>query len=763
MSRRRRWFLLSPLLIVSVLAGTILGMLRGSLPRLDGELQLPGLENAAVVSRDTLGTPTVQATSRVDVARVTGFLHAQDRFFQMDLLRRTGAGELAELLGPAALSADRHLRVHRFRSLAEQCYRDAAPAERAVVDAYSAGVNAGLDRLRARPFEYWLLQSKPKPWNPEDCFLVVLAMFFDLQEERGRTDRVRGILRDNLPPSLAALFLAPGSRWDAPLVGDAFEPPPLPSPGEFRARSSSRHIVGEREADLGSNAFAVAGDRSRHGGAILACDMHLGLRVPNIWYRMAWRWSADDERHRADGLSLPGAPAIVVGSNGHIAWGFTNGYADATDLIELVDANADGYRGPNGVETFTRFDEILRVRGAEPETLKIDWTRFGPKVSDDPPLAVQWIAQQPAAVNLQLLRLEMARNVDDAVQVFQSAGIPVLNAVIADAEGEIAWTYAGRLPRREGPGDFPRRSDDPHVQWGGLLAPSEMPTVIRPAEGLLWSANARAVCCDELTRVGDGGYSLGVRASQIRDALRQREQHDERALLAIQMDDRAFFLSRWAELLARVGDAEVARYAREDAARASVDAVGYRLVDAFRDEVSERLIGAWLDEIADTKGLDPAYLLPVIEESIWRCIVEEPDHMLPAGETSWTAFLQDCAADVRARAEPLAEWSWGERNRLQMRHPLSSAVPLLSRWLDMPPTPLPGDRLMPRVQSPTFGASERLVVSPGRESEGLLQVPAGVSGHPLSPFYRSGHEAWLRGEPAPLLPGPERHRLELTP
>ncbi|HEV2844927.1 MAG TPA: penicillin acylase family protein, partial [Thermoanaerobaculia bacterium] len=326
------------------------GRMRASLPQLDGERALAGLSAPVEVERDDLGVPTVRGASRVDIARAIGFLHAQDRFFQMDLLRRQSAGELAEIIGAPALETDREHRVHRFRTRARRVQEAAPPADRALLAAYTEGVNAGLAALGEKPFEYLALRVDPAPWRPEDSILVVYSMFIELHDEDGSNESELGTLRDTLPREMFE-FLAPaGTEWDAPIAGEAFATPPIPGPEVFdirkrpavaRPKAASLRPESSWEEDdgraaIGSNNWAVAGSHSADGRALLANDMHLDIRVPNTWYRASFaRPDGAGGTLRMTGVTLPGVPAIVVGSNGHVAWGFTNSYGDWTDLVEL--------------------------------------------------------------------------------------------------------------------------------------------------------------------------------------------------------------------------------------------------------------------------------------------------------------------------------------------------------------------------------------------------------------------------------------------
>src|SRR5262245_59037907 len=211
--------------------------LTGSLPVLGGNVHVEGLSAPVIVTRDALGIPTVRGASRADVARATGFLHAQDRFFQMDLARRRAAGELAALVGSRALPIDREIRVHRFRAEAQKAIASMAPEERSLIEAYTAGVNAGLRALGASPFEYLLLRQQPRAWLPEDSLLVVLSMFITLQDYQGSYESTLGTIDALLPHQMCECLAPMGPEWDSPLVGDIIPVPPIPGPLVYDLRS----------------------------------------------------------------------------------------------------------------------------------------------------------------------------------------------------------------------------------------------------------------------------------------------------------------------------------------------------------------------------------------------------------------------------------------------------------------------------------------------------------------------------------------------
>jgi penicillin amidase len=892
--RPRRWPRVLALAAAFLLAAAVGGALwvrsrlTASLPQLAGEARLAGLGAPVTVERDALGVPTLRAASRLDAARALGFVHAQDRFFQMDLLRRQAAGELAELFGPKLVAADRRRRVHRFRAVADLVLAQAAPAERAFLDAYCAGVNAGLAALGGRPFEYQLLRATPAPWRPADSLLVTYSMFLTLNDETGGVEASLGRLHERVPPALFA-FLAPiGTEWDAPLFGQPWLQPPVPGPDVFDLRTArpdpaprsaeppatasaglAYGLAGrdglrdpaallamtapagsedwhdsEDLAAAGSNNWAVAGSHTADGHALLANDMHLSIGVPNTWYRVAMLWPAPEGgTRRLVGVSLPGAPAVVVGSNGSVAWGFTNSYGDYADLVDLEPDGRDPetYRTPAGPRRYAHHMERIQVRDGQDEVIDVRETIWGPVTGQDEhgrPRALAWTAHHPEAVNLKLVDLEDAKTVTEAIAAAHRAGIPPQNFTVADSQGHIGWTIIGKVPRRIGfDGRLPSSWADGSHRWEGWLDPAEMPRLVDPPAGRIWTANARVVDGEALARLGDGGYALGARARQIRDRLLAIERATPADMLAVQLDDRALLLERWRGVLLRVlaspaarggggdrgergasgrgnrgeggergqatppnaaGDragrggrgqpsgrgsrsgggarelrnrvaarAELRRMVERGwTGRAEVGSVAYRAVHDFREVLAERV---WASFGGGSGGAGGPFFSPrrQFEGPLWALVTARPQHLLDPRYRDWDQALVAAADAVLERyqrlGEHLAERTWGERNTSRFQHPLSLALPVLGRFLDMPAQPLPGDENMPRVQSPHFGASERLAVSPGHEGRGYFEMPGGESGHPLSPHYRDQLAAWEQGRPTPFLPGPAVTTLRLVP
>ncbi len=775
------------LIVILVLSGTF--MLRGSLPRLKGETTLPGLSKQVYVDRDELGVPDIQAVNRVDAARALGYVHAQDRFFQMDLQRRSAAGELSALLGPQLVSTDRSVRIHRFRELAHRVLSKSPQRYMAILEAYTEGVNQGLADLRTRPFEYFVLRQKPEPWKPEDTVLTIYAMFLDLSLSTAFVERTSSMVADVLPAGLANYLLTPAARWDTPLQEGPPFPAAIPDSAQIdlRRENSGPESSREGEADeaksrSGSNNWAVAGSLTAHGGALLANDMHLHLGIPNIWYRARMRWNEGDEERSAVGITLPGTPALIAGSNGYVAWGFTNSFIDGADLVrlELDPTDSTKYLTPEGWERFEIIPEIIEVAGSAPDTFLVMQTRWGPVWKKDAKgkhLALRWTAHDAEAVNLALIGMDDARSVDDAVLAAARAGIPPQNFVCADRAGDIAWTIVGRIPKRLGwDGRLPVSWADGTCGWGGYIDPARQPKIVRPEEGRIWTANNRVVGGSFYSELGDGGYGLGARARQIRDGLRALERPDEADMLALQLDDRALFLEEWRQLAIEAvegdttaGRAEFARLLSEDwSGRASVESAGYRLARSFVYSLIDIVYRNLTEPLRAKQDDFESYLLPYRHSITWELVHERPPHLLASHYNgSWDEVLLEAVDEVMVRAtsggRPASEWIWGNHNTVDVSHPFVLFAPQLGRWLAAPLLALPGDSDMPRYQGRRSGASERMVVSPGREENGILHMPGGQSGHPLSKYFIAGHEDWAEGRPSSLLPGKAAHRLVLKP
>ncbi len=800
---RRLLFAGAALVLVSSLALVLL--LLGSLPKKSGEAELPGLSAAVRVERDSLSVPAIRAESLEDAFRAIGFLHAQERFFQMDLLRKTSAGELASLL-PGTLEYDKRFRAFRFRALAERAVAVMDPANRALLNAYTAGVNAGLRQLRVRPFEYLMLRSRPTPWEPEDTFLVAYAMYLDLEGGHARLERSVALMHQELPDTVYRFFCRNGNFWEAAL--DDSTTPILPVPpksnwsflldrtespaetpliGRLSVPGAVSGSLPSRAEDIlanGSNAWAIAGDRTESGHSLLAGDPHLGLRVPHLWYRIDATFPGRSGRpEQLTGVTIPGIPLIVIGSNTRVAWSMTVAYADTEDIVRLIpDPDRSGhYLVPGGSEPVKTVRETIRNRHGVDAVIEVQMTRFGPIVGKDSAglsYALLWSGLQVDSFNFNWARIGEIRTVAELADLANRMNMPAQNLVMADAEGNIGWTIGGWLPSRQGySGYLPVNSNDRGWAWNGRLTPDRYPRIINPDNGVIWSANQRHVSGEAAALIGDGFPTWEARAWVIRETLRRLDSAGVDAMTNLQRDITAVQLNRWHKLLATTatemdwpaGGAEqsLAHTLRNWTGRAEADSTAYRLVREFRLQMRDRVLTRLLGHLQEK---DPGFRITHVpyEEPLWLIVSQQPEYLTDPRLGSWKAEFEFVIRDIFERALQAtgnnpSQYTWGDVNRLRMTHPLGAAIPFLGRWLNMPDTPMDGDRFTVNAQSREHGPSFRFVVAPGNEVSAVFSMPGGQSGHPLSHHYRDHHALWLQARQAPFRAGEPLHTLILVP
>ena len=754
--------------VALLLGGTVVTgwmVLRASLPRTAGRVVVPGMTAPVTVSRDALGIPTIQGATALDVARAQGFVHAQDRFFQMDLTRRFAAGELAGLFGDLAAGRDRRMRVFQYRQRAGRTVPALPARHRALIDAYVEGVNAGLADLGARPPEYLLLRSRPEPWTAQDSVLV-LYFFMHTQSISHRLEKPLGVMAATLPPALFEFLTPDTSRFDATLVAEPERPPlAIPGPDVVDLREAAplppgRGRVHPLGAGLpGSNNWAVAGNRTTHGGAILANDPHLMLHVPTVWYR-AKLITPDGT---LQGAGPAGIPGIIIGCNDHLAWGVTNSLVDQNDwiVIETDPDDPSRYRTPDGWEPF----ECTDVPG-------LRLTRWGPVVSTDwldRPLVLRSPALDPGGVDFGIFDLFTATSIEQAVDVLRTWQGPSLNWMLAQHDGRIGWVLGGFVPQRVGfTGKVPTSWADGTRRWAGAIDETLRPVIIDPPGGVLFSANNRTMPTETSRQLGHN-WIVPARAARIAERLAAAETFTERDLLNIQLDTRSRMHDQARAIILEIVNqdetderlARVRRHVEASNGHADLDQVGFRIVARYYDTLQERMLAPLLAPAIEADGAF-RYNWPMADEPMRRLLETRPDHMLPPGydgsHDDWPSFLRAVLVEtiefIESGDRPGLDASWGEVNIASIRHPLADAVPALGRWLNMPADPLAGSRTTIRVSTPNYGATLRMTVSPGHTEAGLFHMPAGQSGHPLSPHYRDGHRAWVAGLPTAFEPGP---------
>jgi penicillin amidase len=308
-------FLISLLVLATALTW-LYSKVDGALPLLEGKKTVFGLNKSVAIERDIQGIVTLKAQNRNDIAVALGFVHAQERFFQMDLLRRNSAGELASLFGSVALDYDKSIRKHRFRDKARKIVEQLPPDQVSLLKAYTRGVNQGLKFLRTSPFEYLLLQQEPLQWSEEDSILTIFSMYIDLQNHEGKRERTLGLMKAVLSADVFAFLNPKGSIWDAAIDDTEFTPSPMPTKawpsasGSLANFKDNNRLVSNASDKYtgdylpGSNSWAVSGQLSTTGSAVIANDMHLGIRVPNTWFRASFEYPHEDKKNQSNRSNL---------------------------------------------------------------------------------------------------------------------------------------------------------------------------------------------------------------------------------------------------------------------------------------------------------------------------------------------------------------------------------------------------------------------------------------------------------------------------
>ncbi|WP_404356300.1 penicillin acylase family protein [Methylotuvimicrobium sp. KM1] len=766
-------------------------LLQESMPKLNGEVELAGLVEPVTVDSDEFGIPTVHAENRLDAIRALGYLSARDRLFQMDLMRRKTAGRLAEIFGEIAVDSDTRARTLGFNRVAQKAITQLPQRHKRLLDAYAEGVNSYIEQANTLTFEFSVLNYHPSPWQAEDSILVMLGMFDTLTGWAEREERMLTVMEKTLPPDLLA-FLTPDTDQFTEHLQDYREssrparPIPLASMKAALDQHSSDALRVAGAVQLhdtlpGSNAWTVSGKKTQDGRAILANDMHLGITVPNLWYRIEVYYT---ETH-ASGVMLPGVPIIIAGSNKHLAWGATNLSGDFLDLVslEINPENSNEYRVDGGWQRFEQRHEIIAVKGGDSRDITVKQTEWGPVASEplmDNLVAVRWTALDPKAINIELIDLEQNRTLEEAIPTINQSGGPQLNFLLADKTGRIAWTLMGRIPKRYGnDGSVSRSWADGSAGWNGYLNPESLPRTIDPPEGILVSANDRRFSKDYPHIIGRQ-FANGYRAYRITERLGQIEILNEQTMFALQLDSKSEFYQFYQQLALSVLTpknfeqepelAELRGYLQAWDGNADRDSLGFGLLVEFRKQLAKSVFEPFLSACRKSDR-NFNYSWTYIDTPLQRILTEKPVELLPdpARFQDWDAFILNQLKEGFSRLKNLhpeasfPELTWGKINRAQYRHPFSRVLPWVGRFLDMPTDPLSGCPYCVRVAGPDFGASERLVVSPRHIDEGILHMPGGQSSHPLSPHYRDQQTYWVEGLPIPLQAGKTEHRLILQP
>ena len=731
------------------------------------DARISGLRAPVEVWRDSLGVPHLWADDETDLARALGYVHAQDRLWQMELVRRVGEGRLAEVLGPDALPSDRFLRTLGIGRAAREEERGLDAESRRLLQAYADGVNAWIrDHTGPLPPEFLVLGFRPAPWTVANSLVITRIMAWDLADWEVGLDLQRAA--DRAGPERAREIVPRYPDWGERI---------LPGPAPARPAASASHpidtgplpVVPALAAGLlsaasftnASNSWVIAGSRTRSGRPILANDPHLELRAPSLWHLAALHGGATD----VVGVTIPGLPVVVLGHTPTVAWGFTNAMVDDVDFfVERVDpADSTRYQTPAGWERFTVRPETILVKGRDPVVMRVRSTRHGPVLADVEPragdrvLAMQWTALQPSTSYIAMRAMNRARNASEFTEALRGFNEPHQNVVFADAAGSIGYRLVGRVPvRRSGDGLFPAPGWTGEADWTGFLPPDQHPRATDPAEGFIVTANNAQTGAGYPHHLGSL-YAQPFRAQRIREMILPargvtaadvaRQQVDVvdllarrylpqavRAAEAIRNPGIARELRRWDGAATTDSHAAAVFYVWYEQLRGHIgaDEFGGRFVYFPRqalDQILDEGDGAWVDDVRTTR-----------RESL--------------AEMS-NASMREAIAVVGSR-------TWGDIHTVRIAHALGSVELLASALgLNAPAFAAPGSpntvnvagygRLLPFVS--THGASMRHVVDMADpDGAGGFILPTGQSGIPRSPHYADQTSRWREGRlwPIPL-------------
>jgi penicillin amidase len=785
-SRKRsllRWLVRVTLaLVILIPAGGagVYAWLRSSLPQISGRLVLPGLHNDVSIYRDTDGVPHIFAADDDDAYAALGFVHAQDRLFQMDFQRRLGAGRLSEAVGAGALGIDRTMRTLGLYRAAEAAVAAASPEVRRALEAYARGVNGFLTtRSGALPPEYYVLGVTPEPWRPADSLVWGRLMALTLGGN-WRAEALRARLAKRLSPQQLGDWYADDNSAGPITLPPALEKSDATDALFARALAALPEAIRPR---LASNVWVVDGHHTKSGKPILANDPHLGFGAPGIWYLARITtpgWSIA-------GATVAGVPFHILGQNGHIAWGMTTTGADTQDLfVEHVDpSDPNAYETADGPRRFETRTETIHVHGGDDVALTIRTTRHGPVISDVEASAAA-VTQDRSVIALAatglrpddhtadaLYGMNRATSWDDFTAALSHFDAPVQNVFYADRSGTIGMMTPGLIPvRRSGNGFMPAPGWDDSAEWDGFIAFDELPRRIDPVDGWLVNANNKLVGPDYphfISREWDMPY----RAERILELLKETQEQTVASHLAMQRDILSPMTAELLPLmLAHVGHSERAGHAARllaawdgrmarDRPEPLIFAEWLRELDRdlFADELGDLFPSMWdlhAKLIARTLRTDAAWCDDIRTEEAESCALQIERAL-------------DQALDRLSKryGDDLASWRWGTAHPARHDHPVFSHIAVLRDFCDLTIAADGGndtiDRGAMRVSrsadpfADIHGPGYRAVYDLAKPDDSVFGIATGESGNPLSRHYRDFLERWrdglgrtLTGSPAAL-------------
>jgi penicillin amidase len=813
-------FLIWTVVVVAVVAGALTWwFIYRPLPQLDGSISLPGLQKEVTVERDNWGVPHIRAASLVDAVEAQGYVLAQDRLWQLDLMRRASRGQLSEIVGPLALKSDKQFRTFGFSRAAERDFAAMDKDSRALLEAYARGINVFIEQHQnALPLEFSLLKYKPQPWQPTDSLVIAGYMYQTLSDTWERElDRAKVEARVGADRS-KDLF-SPDASMDHFVVGD----PGVPNdssqasradaddedddddemPADTVLKAAGRGVRSVRTPEtfadltsalwpsiqgyleetqseirqgLGSNNWVVSGAHTATGKPLLANDTHLELSIPPIWYEI----HLTAPGFNGKGFTLPGAPLIVIGHNDRIAWGFTNNGADVQDLyIETFNPSApDEYRVNRDWTKAQVFDEMIHVKGQSDEHLKLFVTRHGPVVhrEGDKAYALRWTALEPGALAGSYNWVSTAQNWREFREVMKRVWGPAQNAVYADVDGNIGYVMAARVPiRKKGHGEIPVPGDTDDYEWTGYIPFEQLPQSLNPESGLIVTANARVVGPNYKPYLTDR-WEEPYRTARIYDLLRDKTDLRPIDMLKVETDTYSYphvFLADQVSATAKKVQPK--------------DPRARKLVDELKDwngiaDADSPLVSFLV--MARRAALD-LILEPYLDKDTnlysWRStaflqkvLTERPPNWLPSAYKNYDELLA-AAADravsslaEQTKSQRVEDWQWKELNSLDMLHPIGREG-FLKSLLSIANKPQSGTNYSVRAATKRHGPAMRFIANLANWDDSILLIPAGESGQVGSGHYTDQFPYWYEGKPivAPFSDASEakvrKHTLKLTP
>jgi len=800
------WLLLAVLLILASAVAYAWFVANAALPQLDGKLQVAGLSAQVTVTRDNHGVPTIQAATLEDVFFAQGFVTAQDRLWQMDVMRRFGSGELSEILGEDTLKLDREQRILGLRAAAKKALEIASPPDRTFFDAYARGVNAYIGtRAGKLPIEFRILGYAPKPWQAEDSVVIANSMVKDLNYHYFYDALAREKILAKLGPDLTADLYVNRSWHDRPptvMREDLNQPDNNATDSDDEDDDSPDNSVTRRRIpaaalpredlhheDLpvnGSNDWVVSGAHTVTGKPLLSDDMHLGHQMPNLWYEAHLRAGALD----VAGVTLPGMPYIIVGHNQRIAWGFTNVGPTVTDVY-IENFNEQGaYQTPNGWVQPDHRAEIIHVKGKPDVTVDVKITRHGPVITElvpgeTRPLALRWTLYD--GLHIPFFDVNAAQNWEEFRHAFSQLDAPGQNVVYADVDGNIGYQSTGKVPiRAAGDGSLPVSGADNAHEWTSYIPFEKLPSIYNPPSGIIGTANGR-IAPDNYPNSISMEWEAPWRTERIYHVLESGRQFSAADMLGLQTD-----VHSEADLFAAERFVYGVDHASKPSARAKQAADlmrnwdGRMLASSAAPTIAENSIRELrrllLEPKLGTAPADPKNEDEVLSwktyswemRSVWleNIVLHRPKRWLPEKYPNYDELLAaavEAAVNDPQAPKDLPSWRWGAFNAVEINHPILGKIPVIRHWSGPGLREQSGSGYTVKAVTRHHGPSERFSANLADLDQSTLNTVTGQGGNFLSPYYMDQWKAWYEGTTftlpfsAPAVEAAKAHRLVLEP